>query len=227
MASEPRRVRRLRGLYAITPEIEDTALLAARVEAALDGGAAMVQYRAKSLAPSLALTLARRLAPLCAARGVPFIVNDSVALALAVRADGVHVGREDEDARAVRVLMPHAIVGVSCYADPARARVAAAAGADYVAMGSMFPSSTKPGAVAAPLECIAAAREASGLPVVAIGGITAANAPRLVAAGADMVAVISAVFDAPDVRAAAQEIARLFSEIPSGDPHVRAQPRAV
>ena len=227
MASSAPASRRLRGLYAITPEMRDTAVLAARVEEALEGGAALLQYRAKGLDASLALLQARRLREICAAHGVPLIVNDSVALALAAGAQGVHVGREDEEARSARTLLPGRLVGVSCYADPERARAAAAAGADYVAVGSMFPSATKPRAVAAPLACIAAAREASGLPGVAIGGVTADNAPRLIEAGADMVAVISAVFDAPDVRAAARALARLFSDQPSGEANVRAQPRAV
>jgi len=112
-------------------------------------------------------------------------------------------------------------------ARPARALKAAAEGADYVAIGSVFPSSTKPGAVRARLSLLAEARAVSGLPVVAIGGITARNAGEAIAAGADMVALISALFDAPDIRAAAREIARLFNESPRGAHDVRAQPRAV
>ena len=208
MASDRRRL--LRGLYAITPELDDADLLAERVAAALAGGAAAVQYRAKAIDPARALEQARRLAALCRGYRVPFIVNDSVELALACGADGVHVGRDDADPRAARAALPAGLVGVSCYADPARARAAAAAGADYVAVGSVFPSPTKPGAVRAPLDLVGRMRDDSGLPVVAIGGITAANAGAAIAAGADMVAVISAVFDAPDVTAAARAIARLF-----------------
>ncbi len=211
---------RLRGLYAITPETPDTELLARKVEAALAGGAAAVQYRYKALDAGLALTQARRLAALCARAGVPFIVNDSLEIAAAVGA-GVHLGREDEDPRSARKLLPRALIGVSCYDQPERARAAAADGADYVAIGSVFASPTKPDAVRAPLELIAAARAASGLPVVAIGGITAATAPQVVAAGADMVAVISAVFDAPDVAAAARDFARLFAHNPTGEKNVR------
>jgi thiamine-phosphate pyrophosphorylase len=217
MASDRRRL--LRGLYAITPEIHDTDLLAERVSAALAGGAAAVQYRAKSIEPALALAQARRLAALCREHRVPFIVNDSVELALASGADGVHVGRDDGDARAVRASFPSALLGVSCYADVARARAAAAAGADYVAVGSVFPSQTKPGAVRAPLDLIGRMRDDSGLPVVAIGGVTPANAGAAIAAGADMVAVISAVFDAPDVTSAARAFAQLFE---SRDPCTNA-----
>jgi thiamine-phosphate pyrophosphorylase len=217
----------LRGLYAITPVTEDTAALLVKVRACLEGGAALVQYRAKNLAPGLALLQARALLAQCRARGVPLIVNDSVELAAAVGADGVHLGREDTHVREARIVLPRAIIGASCYADPRRARDAAQAGADYVGIGSVFPSRTKPSAIHAPLEMIAAAREAGGLPVAAIGGIDADNAPAAVAAGADMLAVISALFDAPDVRAAARRISNLFKASDSGNHHVRTQPRAV
>lgn len=209
MASEPRRAR-LRGLYAITPESRDTERLVALARQCLEGGAALLQYRGKEAPAGLALTQARQLAALCRAHGAVFIVNDSIELALAVQADGVHLGREDEDARHARIVFPEGILGVSCYADPQAAAAAAKAGADYVAIGSVFPSSTKPAAPLAPLEAVARARAASGLPVAAIGGITPENAAEAIAAGADMVAVISAVFAAPDVRAAARAFARLF-----------------
>jgi thiamine-phosphate pyrophosphorylase len=223
MASE----RALRGLYAITPESADTEALAAAVCACLDGGAAMVQYRAKAAAHGLALVQARRLRALCRSRGVPFIVNDSVPLALACEADGVHVGREDAGVREARIALPRGIIGASCYADLDRARRAVADGADYVAVGSVFASATKPAAVRAPLALLGEARAATGLPVVAIGGIDAANAAQAIAAGAAMVAVISALFEAPDVRAAASAFARLFTETFPGEADVRAQPRAV
>ena len=222
MPSKPARI--LRGLYAITPDMADTQALAERVERALAGGAALLQYRNKSAAPALALEQALRLAALCRAQGVPFVVNDSIELAVASGADGVHLGRDDASAAQARRALPGALVGVSCYADPARARAAALAGADYIAIGSVFASPTKPAAVRAPLELIAAARAETGLPVVAIGGITHANAPRAIAAGADMVAVISAVFDAPDVAGAALGFARLFRD-PWGSRDARAQPQ--
>ncbi|HEX3096890.1 MAG TPA: thiamine phosphate synthase [Usitatibacter sp.] len=220
---------RLRGLYAITPETADTASLVARARLALEGGARLLQYRAKSLDPATALDQARRLAAECRRAGALFIVNDSVDLALAAEADGVHLGRDDTGIATARARLPAGIVGVSCYADPQSARAAAAAGADYVAIGSVHPSRTKPAAVRAPLEAIAAAGRASGLPVAAIGGITPANAPSLVRAGADMLAVISALFDAEDVRAAARALTRPFDAREAAPkeetPDVRAQPR--
>lgn len=217
---------RLRGLYAITPPSADTAALVARVSACVQGGAAIVQYRAKDIAPGLALTQARALVEVCRRAGVPLIVNDSVELAAAAGADGVHLGRDDATVREARICLPEGLVGVSCYDDPERARAAARGGADYVAIGAMFPSTTKPGAVQAPLELLARAREASGLPVAAIGGITPENAARVVAAGADMLAIISALFDAADVRLAADRIARLFDPA-TGSPDARSQPQPV
>lgn len=216
---------RLRGLYAVTPELADTGRLASLVQACIAGGAALVQYRAKRAAGTLALLQARALAEVCRAGGVPLIVNDSIELALAIGADGVHLGRDDASVREARIALPHAFIGVSCYADPERARVAAAQGADYVAVGSMFASATKPAAQRAPLEAIAQARAASGLPVAAIGGITAENVAPLLAAGADMVAVISALFDAPDARIAAARIARLFDSSSSRPSDARTQPQ--
>jgi len=212
----------LRGLYAITPETHDTESLVRRAQACLAGGATVLQYRFKGLGAALAREQATRLAAACRRHGALFIVNDAVALAREVEADGVHVGREDADAREVRREWPDAMVGVSCYADASRARDAAAAGADYVGIGSVFPSSTKPAAVRAPLQLLAQAREVSRLPVVAIGGITLDNARTAIDAGADMVAVISALFDAPDVEAAARGFTRLFEAPSTGALHVRA-----
>jgi len=217
---------RLRGLYAITPGGLATEELVARVDQAIDGGASLLQYRAKGVEPGLSLVQARALLAVCRKRGVPFIVNDSIELAAAIDADGVHLGREDATVREARICLPNALVGVSCYADPERARMAALAGADYVAIGSVFPSSTKPGAVHATLDLLGRARELSGLPVVAIGGITVDNAAQVVAAGADMAAVISAVFDAGSVREAARCIARSF-DMASQRSDARTQPHAL
>jgi thiamine-phosphate pyrophosphorylase len=218
---------RLAGLYAITPERSDTDTLVREVAACLEGGAALLQYRAKHVAPGTALLQARRLSDLCRTHGVPFIVNDSIALALACDADGVHVGREDGSVREARIALPRGIVGVSCYGDPARASEAARDGADYVAIGSVFASTTKPQAIRAPLALIGEARAASGLPVAAIGGITPSNAAEAIAAGADMLAVIAAIFESRDPRAAARSFTTLFPNGPTGEPHARTQPRAV
>ena len=205
---------KLRGLYAITPELEDGDLLLRRVAQALEGGIAILQYRNKG---RQTLDEARSLAAMCRRSGVPFIVNDNIEIALASTADGVHLGRDDGNLAAARAMLKGKILGVSCYDSLATARMAVAAGADYVAFGSVFPSPTKPQAVRAPLSLFREAR-ALGVPLVAIGGITAGNAPQLIAAGADCIAVISDLFGAPDVRARAAAFARLFATYPALSP---------
>lgn len=202
-----------------------TRTLVARVEECLEGGARLVQYRAKLTRGDAALEQALALARSCRRAGAVFIVNDSVELARACGADGVHLGREDAAIESARAALPDAIIGVSCYADPARAREAARRGADYVAIGSMFASPSKPEATRASLADLAEARRACGLPVAAIGGITPGNGAEVLAAGADMLAVISALFDAADVRAAARAFAPLFDAPQRRD--VRDQPRAL
>ncbi|MEO8739991.1 MAG: thiamine phosphate synthase [Casimicrobiaceae bacterium] len=197
----------LAGLYVLTPDLDDTDVLVARVGAAVAGGATAVQYRHKRAAPALRLHQARLLRELCAARGVMFIVNDNADLALAVDAAGVHLGRDDMSVSAARARLGRAaIIGVSCYDSLDRAAEAVRGGADYIAFGSFFPSTVKPGAVRASPALLTAAKARWGVPVVAIGGITAANGPALIEAGADAVAVITAVFGAGNVTAAAAAI---------------------
>jgi thiamine-phosphate pyrophosphorylase len=198
------------GLYALTPDEPHTRALVAKVRAAVAGGAAAVQYRNKPADPALRADQARALLSVCRAAGVPLVINDDVELALAVDAAGVHLGRDDGDpAAARRRLGPARLLGASCYDRLALADRAVAAGADYVAFGSMFASPTKPAAVRAPLALLGAARRL-GRPVVAIGGITLENAPDAIAAGADTLAVITALFDAGDIAARARAFSDLF-----------------
>jgi thiamine-phosphate pyrophosphorylase len=201
---------KLAGLYAVTPEEPRTDILVGKVGQALEGGASVVQFRNKTSSPELRREQGRALAALCRAAGAAFIVNDDLALALELGADGVHLGGEDGDlAEARRRLGQGRLLGASCYNRIELAEVAARAGVDYLAFGSVFSSSTKPGAVRAPLSLFAEARRRFDLPLVAIGGITLQNAPQVFAAGADVVAVISAVFDASDIAASAASFTRL------------------
>jgi thiamine-phosphate pyrophosphorylase len=198
-----------RGLYAITdgPRLD----LLDACEAALAGGATLLQYRDKTYDTSRRLAEARALAAACATFAVPLIVNDDVELAAAIGAAGVHLGEDDADVGAARArLGASAIVGVSCYDSLERARTLAAAGADYLAFGAFHPSPTKPHARKATLSLLHEAK-VLGLPLVAIGGITAENGRAIVEAGADYLAVISSVFGATDVSAAARSIAALFA----------------
>jgi thiamine-phosphate pyrophosphorylase len=199
------------GLYAITPDIADTDDLLLRTRAALNGGARVLQYRNKTASSALRSIQARALQQLCAEFAVPLIINDHLDLALAVNAAGLHLGGDDGDIATARAqLGPGKLLGASCYDRIELAQSAVTAGADHIAFGSFFASSVKPDAVRPPLDLITRAKNEFRLPVVAIGGITPHNAPQLIAAGVDAIAVISAVFTAPDVSAAAREFQNLF-----------------
>jgi thiamine-phosphate pyrophosphorylase len=192
---------RLRGLYAVTPEAPD---LVDKVRRALEGGIALLQYRRKP--PDR--HEAREVAALARRYDVPLIVNDDVELALELDAHGAHLGRDDGDLRAARRRLAGRLLGVSCYNDAELARRAVSAGADSVAFGSVFASPTKPSAVRAPLALFSLELE---VPLCAIGGITLENAAQVIAAGADLLAVISDLFDAPDIAARAAQYRKLFA----------------
>jgi thiamine-phosphate pyrophosphorylase len=212
----------LAGLYVLTPELADTASLVARVAAAIGGGAAAVQYRSKQASTALRREQALALCALCTARDVTFIVNDDVELACEVAADGVHLGRDDAAIGAARQRIgAGAIIGASCYDSLDIAQRALAAGADYIAFGSFFASRVKPDATRAQPSLLTRAKARWRVPVVAIGGITAANAAALTAAGADALAVISAVFDSADVTAAAFAFRSAFARRCGVPPVVR------
>lgn len=203
--------REITGLYAVTPDVASVPELLAMTEAALAGGACLLQYRNKSAGSDLRLVQARALSALCRKFHVPLIVNDLLDLALAVGADGVHLGAEDGSlATARRRMGPARILGASCYDRIELALEAQRLGADYIAFGSFFPSAVKPGAVRAPLSLLRDAKRRLSLPIVAIGGISIDNAWQLIAAGADSVAVISALFAADDVAATARRFSELF-----------------
>lgn len=209
-------LRQTTGLYAITrPLPGGPGSLADAVAQAIEGGAVLVQYREKGGSAESRAAEAAAVLRVCRAAGVPLVINDDIELARTVGADGVHLGADDASvAHARGALGEHAIVGVSCYNELARAVDAERDGATYVAFGSFFPSPTKPNAVQATGELLREARQRVGLPLCAIGGITPENGRELVEAGADLVAVISGIFEASDVRRAAQRYARLFDDTP-------------
>lgn len=202
---------RLRGLYAITPAWPDQQRVMAAVSEALSGGAAVLQYRRKHLQGCELRDEAHAMAELCRDHGVIFIVNDDPHLALACRADGVHLGRDDGEVTAAReILGPGKLIGVSCYGDVARVKMAQAMGADYAAMGSLFRSGSKPEALPASLTALAQAKQAARIPLVGIGGITTENASEVKRAGADMIAVIGALFEAASVRETAKFLSAMW-----------------
>lgn len=189
-----------RGLYAITqaqnnPNKTNSAdALFEAVAAAIQGGARVIQYRDKN--PVDAAYIARELVNICHQHDVPLIINDDIELALRSNADGVHLGKDDGEIIVARKRLGNAaIIGVSCYSSVDRALIAQALGATYVAFGRFFPSSSKPLAAPADRDTLRQAKTAIHLPIVAIGGILPENGGQLLAAGADLLAVIGGVFD--------------------------------
>ena len=204
---------KLHGLYAITPDGLSGDRLLADVEAALSGGCRIVQFRDKTGAMPERVARARALRQLTRRFGARLLINDDIALCTLIDADGVHLGQEDGNLRAARAILgPQRILGASCYADFAAAEAAAAAGVDYVAFGAVYPSPTKPTAARAGLDLFSRSRATLATPSCAIGGITLANTPALIAAGADLLAVITDLFSAPDIAARATAYQRLFEE---------------
>lgn len=202
---------RISGLYAVTPEWNDTRRLLQAVGLCLEGGAKWVQYRNKGGDVAQQHEQASEVLELCHRSGARLIVNDNLRLADLIDADGVHLGKGDASVREARIILgPKKVIGVSCYNSLQQALQAEAEGADYVAFGSFFASGTKPQAVAAPLSLLQEAKRRLAVPVAAIGGITPDNAGSLVEAGADALAVIAALFDSPDIKATAQRLAGLF-----------------
>jgi thiamine-phosphate pyrophosphorylase len=201
------------GLYAITDGVLlPPARLIAAVEAALRGGAVMVQYREKSLPFPERLSQARNLVAACNNARVPLLINDDPELAARVNASGVHLGLSDSSLEAARKsLGDAAIIGATCHASMGLAKQANHAGADYLAFGRFFPSSTKPDAPAASPAILASARSFNK-PVTAIGGVTLENGESLIRAGADMLAVVGSLFDVSDdlIEHRAREFTRLF-----------------
>ncbi len=203
---------RLSGLYAITDSrLSNNDKLIHAVSEAINGGARIIQYRDKSNDQARRLHEARQLLQLCREHDAILIINDDVALAAEIGADGVHLGRDDGDIESARRQLPKGIIGLSCYNDWQRARAATQAGADYIAFGAFFPSTTKPDAAQAEPSLLKRVKQELNIAVVAIGGITAENGTPLIEAGADMLAVVQGVFGQADIRQAAKQYADLFN----------------
>ena len=203
---------KLKGLYVITDDQLSAAHLLTHVQQALAGGARIVQYRSKIGSDAAREHTARAVLELCRQQGVPLLINDDVPLAAKINANGVHLGQGDSKLkRARQILGKGAIIGVTCHASLELALRAEEDGASYVAFGRFFNSNTKPEAPHAELSILTEAKAALNIPVCAIGGITPDNAPSLIDAGADMLAVIHGVFGQTDVKAAAETYQSLFN----------------
>lgn len=206
-----RTTRLLRGLYVITDEkLIPQNCFPETVEQTLRGGARIIQYRDKSTDNHKRLQQATALKALCDKYQATFIINDDVELALRVNADGVHIGKQDEALASTRKKLGNKIIGVSCYNQFDLAVAAEKNGADYIAFGSFFASSTKPDAARADTTLLARAKQELNIPICAIGGITIENAASLVRAGADMVAVITNVLESENIESRSHQIAAMF-----------------
>jgi thiamine-phosphate pyrophosphorylase len=203
----------LKGLYAITDDqLINRQQFSQAIESALQGGAKIIQYRDKSNDQQKRFQQATILRTLCQQYQATSIINDDIELAKAVAADGVHLGKNDASlTRARQLLGDKAIIGVSCYNELRLALEAEKNRANYVAFGAIFSSSTKPNAVVAGLDIIAAAKQQLSIPVCTIGGITDKNIPQVVKQGADMAAVISSLFSAHDIKHTAQNLSQYFN----------------
>lgn len=200
------------GLYAITPDMADTEKLCDAIQQALSGGVNWLQYRNKKADSRLRFTQAVKVRQLCRQFQTPLIINDYLDLAVEVDAEGLHIGGDDISLSVARHHFGRdKVIGVSCYNQLDRAVEAEEAGADYVAFGAFYPTTTKVNAVQASVDLLTDARKKLNIPIVAIGGVNLDNAGDLIAGGCDAVAVSQALFGAPDVRSTAQNFSELFS----------------
>lgn len=201
----------LKGLYVITDDQLSGEHLLSHVQQALAGGARLVQYRSKTGSEAAREHTARAVLELCRAQRVALLINDDIELAEKIGADGVHLGQDDGRVSTARKRLGNgAIIGVTCHASLQLAQTAEKEGASYVAFGRFYDSNTKPEAPPADLSILREAKAALDIPICAIGGITPDNAPALLEAGADMLAVIHGVFGQPDVETATRDYAKLF-----------------
>lgn len=204
---------RLSGLYGITDQqlMPDLTSMLKQVEKSLKGGTKIIQYRDKSSDLKKRVEQASALNTLCKQHKAILLINDDAGLAAGIGAAGVHLGQSDGAVTEAREMLgPDAIIGVTCHDSIQLAEKAVAEGADYVAFGAFFPSKTKPDAKPAPMSLLQEAKQKVQLPIVAIGGISVDNADQIISAGADMVAVIHALYAQGNIKATAKQFHQLF-----------------
>ncbi|MBV1875269.1 MAG: thiamine phosphate synthase [Cycloclasticus sp.] len=200
-----------KGLYAITPDISDTQLLLDKVKKVLVGGVALIQYRDKISNASEKIFRAKAIHRLCLQHSVPLIINDDPELALVCKAEGVHLGQTDGSIQHARALLgDSAIIGITCHHDISLAITAEQQGADYVAFGRFFNSSTKPGAPLATTDTLINAKKKIRIPIVAIGGVTVDNVKPIISAGANFIAVVDGLFSQQNILSMCEGFHNLF-----------------
>ena len=201
----------IKGLYAITPDMADLNTLIHKTQLAIEGGAFMVQYRSKIQDRAVKIQQCAAILRLCREYDVPCIVNDDVEMCRVLKADGVHLGENDDNIAEVRrILGEYAIIGSSCYDQLDRAKQAQKEGASYVAFGAVFPTPTKPNAPRATLELLREAKSQIHIPIVAIGGITVNNAHDVIEAGVDAIAVITSLYESNSIKETAETFLKMF-----------------
>ena len=201
----------IKGLYAITPDSADLNTLIQKTQLAIEGGAFMVQYRSKIRNRDVKMQQCAAILRLCREYDVPCIVNDDVEICRVLKADGVHLGENDDNIAEVRhILGEDAIIGSSCYDQLNRAKQAQKEGASYVAFGAMFPTPTKPNAPRATLELLREAKSEIQIPIVAIGGITMNNAHDVIETGVDAIAVITSLYESNSIKETAETFSQMF-----------------
>ena len=205
-------MQKLQGLYVIADaDCIGTDEIITKTEEVLVAGVKIIQYRDKINTQDNRYKIAGALRKLTNNYKCLFLINDDVQLAKSINADGVHLGKDDASIERARILLgDDKIIGASCYAKYENAQMVINASADYIAFGSFYPSSTKPNAPRAEITLLTKAKQQLKTPICAIGGITPQNAPNVLAAGADMIAVISAVFNASSPKQAVQEYLSLI-----------------
>lgn len=213
MTTRTKHSSKLTGLYAITDEsLIPERYFAQSIESVLQGGARIIQYRDKSNNEQKRYKQASTLRSLCDRHNAILIINDDIELTHRVKADGVHLGKDDDDiSQARQILGDNAIIGVSCYDDISLAIAAEKNSADYVAFGAMFSSPTKPDAKSANINLISEAKKILSVPVCGIGGITESNIQQLIGLGIDMTAVINYLFSAKDIKQTAHQLSQRFN----------------
>ena len=201
----------IKGLYAITPDMADSNSLLLKTQLAIEGGAFMVQYRSKIQDRDVKMQQCAAILRLCREYKIPCIVNDDVDMCRVLEADGVHLGKKDDNIAEVRsILGEDAIIGSSCYDQLNRAKLAQKEGASYVAFGAMFETYTKPNAPRATLELLREAKSQIQIPIVAIGGITMNNAHDVIETGIDAIAVINSLYESNSINETAETLSSMF-----------------
>ena len=207
------RSQEISGLYAITPDLENTNDLLNKVQQALEGRVQLIQYRNKLANKILRRKQAKLLLQLCREYGIPLIINDHLDLAIEIDADGLHVGQDDISVTKARNQFGQdKIIGASCYNNLNLAVQAEKEGADYVAFGAFFSSLTKPNTISVTMDLVDQAKKKISLPIVAIGGIKLANARTVIQGGCAAVAVCNDLFHTENIKTTATQYSQLFAE---------------